>query len=309
MNEVEQPAVQYCSMHSSLAHESLIASASRTDYWILLEYPEPVTAKALEESQLPTEVKQYLAVLQSNLPYSRILLIRQKRRSDAAHPLLYVADGRDRHAFLYKYSLDSYSDILRLDIPGILTGEEALKGSLCSDRLLLVCTNGRRDACCSKWGLPVYITLEKQFGEQVWESSHVGGHRFAPNLVCLPHGIFFGRMPLEGAGVIAERYLSGHLSLDYYRGRASYPAPVQAAEYFLRREIQDDRIECYPLVKFVATSENQWTITFMHPQSNATYTLEIEARLTGEEIFESCNSPHERKAVKEYCLIQPPQVS
>jgi hypothetical protein len=71
----------------------------------------------------------------------------------------------------------------------------------------------------------------------VWESSHLGGDRFAGNLVCLPHGLYFGHVgPDEAAGVVAA-YRAGDIALEWYRGRSCYPMPVQAAEALARREL------------------------------------------------------------------------
>ena len=36
--------------------------------------------------------------------------------------------------------------------------------------------------------------------EWVWQCTHVGGDRFAGNLVCFPEGLFFGRVGLGGRG-------------------------------------------------------------------------------------------------------------
>ena len=66
-------------------------------------------------------------------------------------------------------------------------------------RVLLVCTHSH-DACCGKFGYPVYETLrhgyagasEKQL--RVWRTSHIGGHRFAPTLIDFPEGRYWGHL-------------------------------------------------------------------------------------------------------------------
>jgi hypothetical protein len=68
----------------------------------------------------------------------------------------------------------------------------------------------------------------------VWESSHYGGDRFAANLVCLPHGLYFGRLSPEDAEGVVDAYEAGVLVLDKLRGRAGEPFAAQAAEHFLR---------------------------------------------------------------------------
>jgi hypothetical protein len=100
--------------------------------------------------------------------------------------------------------------------------------------IYLVCTNGRHDRCCATYGRPLALALQASHGELIWESSHVGGDRFAGNLVCLPGGHYFGRVgPAEATRVVA-RYGQGTIDLDHYRGCCVDPPAVQAAEWFAR---------------------------------------------------------------------------
>lgn len=100
--------------------------------------------------------------------------------------------------------------------------------------VLLVCTHGRRDVCCAERGRPLAQALAAAFPDETWESSHVGGDRFAGNLVAFPHGLYLGRVrPDEGADV-ARTYADGGVPLGHLRGRSCYPMVVQAAERALR---------------------------------------------------------------------------
>ena len=55
--------------------------------------------------------------------------------------------------------------------------------------LVLVCTNGRHDPCCATFGRPLARVLrEGAQRDDVWECSHIGGDRFAANIVILPEG-------------------------------------------------------------------------------------------------------------------------
>ena len=298
---------QYCSVHSRQVSEPLIASAPRTDYWVLLEYPYPLSAKALKQNQLPDEVNNYLAALQDALPTSRVLLTHKKLSKPGSSPSLVLADGREGRPVLYKIHLNSYMDLLGVDIPAIFTGSVQDPTAIMKDPLFLVCVNGKRDACCAKWGLPLFNSLFERYGDLIWQTSHVGGHRFSPNLICLPHGIYYGRVPLQKASWIADQYMDGRLILDYYRGRAAYPAPVQAAERFLRLETGEHGIGAYSLEAFSSRAEDQWEVSFLGTQDHTAYQVLIESSLTGAEIFESCNAPSERKPVKEFRLLKPIQ--
>jgi hypothetical protein len=70
--------------------------------------------------------------------------------------------------------------------------------------------------------------------ERLWQASHLGGHRFAPNVLVLPQGVQLGRIPVERADEVGLLLASGRIPLDLYRGRTLYAPPVQAAEIEVR---------------------------------------------------------------------------
>ena len=110
-------------------------------------------------------------------------------------------------------------------------------GALMTDPILLTCTNGRRDACCALRGRALTLALADEHAERAWECTHLGGHRFAANLVCLPHGIVYGRVAPDVGPRLATAYLAGHLDPEHLRGRSAWPAPAQVAEVELRRRL------------------------------------------------------------------------
>jgi hypothetical protein len=108
--------------------------------------------------------------------------------------------------------------------------------------LLLVCTHGRREVCCARFGRPVAVALAARFGPLVWETTHVGGDRFAANLVLLPEGAYFGRLDPGRAVSVAEGALAGRLDLEAYRGTAGRSAADQSAEWHLRRALGEEAL-------------------------------------------------------------------
>ncbi len=110
--------------------------------------------------------------------------------------------------------------------------------------LFVVCTHGRRDPCCAERGRPLVERLAASFPDLTWESTHVGGDRFAGNLVAFPHGLYHGRVEPDEGPEIAHGYGEGRIArLDRYRGRSSDPFHVQAAEHALRDHLGLDRID------------------------------------------------------------------
>ena len=110
--------------------------------------------------------------------------------------------------------------------------------------VVLVCTNGKHDSCCATFGRPVVRTLRASgHADSVWECSHIGGDRFAGNVVVLPEGLYFGRCAPETAPALIDSYRAGRLDLDHYRGRSTLSYMHQAAEFFTRRELNVDSID------------------------------------------------------------------
>ncbi len=302
MKTQPQTQTQICALHSASVGEPLYGSAPRTDLWLLLEYPYPAPAKALEESKFPVSVKSHLLELQRSIPALRILLVRRSG-SVAIGGRLFLADGRDPQPKMYAFDLQRPYDILSLDIPAIFADGTTAQDHRIHEHLMLVCTNGKRDACCAKWGQPLFKTLSRLNPDWVWQSSHVGGHRFAPNLILLPEGIYFGRIPLSEANRLQADFQLGLMDVQYYRGRAAYPPPAQAGEYFLRLETGEKRLDSYRLTGFSQLETAQWEVRFTEPQEGRSFVLRVAAAHADQTIYESCNTPDDRKPVIAYRLV------
>jgi hypothetical protein len=102
----------------------------------------------------------------------------------------------------------------------------------------LVCTNGRHDPCCATFGRPLVRALRaSRWADRVWECSHIGGDRFAGNLLLLPESLYFGRCDGTGAERVLAEHDAGRLDLDAFRGRSTFTIVEQAAEHFVRTEL------------------------------------------------------------------------
>lgn len=102
-------------------------------------------------------------------------------------------------------------------------------------RDFLVCTHGSRDAVCGKFGYPLYETLESIAKEnndiQVWRVSHIGGHVFAPTMLELPSGIFWGNLYDDTVNKVAMRSGATLPLRMHYRGwSGTQQGFAQAAE-------------------------------------------------------------------------------
>lgn len=222
-----------CSSASEQRGESLIATASTVRLWLLMEDPGPWGPDILRSRRLPGAARDPVLHWQRQFGV-RPLLIRRPGRNLAGPRRVFVINAH--HGWCQTTLMSSLAEVADLDLSGV-RGPDGVGLDPHPDPVLLVCTHGRHDACCAERGRPLAGALAGRWPELVWESSHLGGDRFAANLLVLPGAHSYGRLePDQGFDVVAE-HLAGRLTLDAYRGHCTVPWPQQAAENALRREL------------------------------------------------------------------------
>ena len=219
-----------CAFDARARDEPRYGTASHVRRWILLEQPGPWGRDAILESRLPAAVATELEAAAAELN-ARVILIRRPAGRETADRRCFVV--RSDLGLMELLVLDDVTDLLDVDLSPLGEGKP-VGGEPVNEALHLVCTNGRHDACCAEFGRPLVQALAASAGERVWECSHIGGDRFAGNLVCFPDALYFGHVDADEGPRVAELYERGLIDLDRYRGRSAYPFVVQAAEYFLR---------------------------------------------------------------------------
>ena len=223
-----------CATLSRALSEPLHGTASRVRGWVLLEQPGPWGREAVTESRLDPDLGRALdrAAAAAHL---RLLLIRRPGRGASQPHACFVAHTSRGRRWLERRRLDDPAELLELDMAAVVAGERPGFGEEVAEPLYLVCTNGRHDRCCATYGRPLALALAAGHGELIWESSHVGGDRFAGNLVCLPDGHYFGRVGPADADRVVGLHRKGSIDLAHWRGCCTDPPVVQAAEWFARR--------------------------------------------------------------------------
>jgi hypothetical protein len=226
----------FCSDVSRAEAEPLTATASRIDHWLLLEYRGLWAPDAIRASGLSDQVKGALREQVRARPHTRLLFIRRPDRRGREDLRAYAATSREGEESLRLHSLAGYEDVRTLDL--------AAGGAPVVNPLFLVCTHGKHDQCCARYGRPVFEALAEQSEEDaVWQSTHVGGDRFAANVVCLPHGIYYGRLDRDDVVALLDEHLAGRILLNRYRGRSSYTFAEQAAERDVRGSASIDGLD------------------------------------------------------------------
>jgi len=281
-----------CADRSRELGEPLAGTATHARTWFILEYAATWSAKATEDNNLPAPVQARLDALLAEVPLSRLQFIRRARAADGLR--LYLAQTADTVQTLYRFDLPAHEALLDLDLQPALAGLPAADPFLSPERLYLVCVNGRRDPCCAKYGSALRRALAAHAGDSVWQTTHVGGHRFAPTLLALPDGVIYGRLiPEEAAGFVAAGN-HGLLTLEHMRGRSSYDSPVQAAEIMLRRRTGELHTRAFHFLGSAGSVDGEQAIRFVEQATQRIHQIVLRRELQDLPILASCGVPQEK---------------
>lgn len=290
----------FCSELSRRAGEQTFGTASNGAVWLLLEYAGIWEPKILEASTLTPDVKAFFNRTLRTIQHSRLLFIKRGRWGGETVSF-FVVRSREREPFIVKFELENYEQLTEIDIASVAAGRTLAGGRVVGESLLLVCTHGRRDKCCAKFGVPIYRSLRESFGERVWQSSHVGGDRFAANLVCFPHGLYYAHVTEEAGRGIVAAYDERRLILDKYRGRASYPYHIQAAEFFARAETGIVGLDDLRFLSSALRSEKRWRVRFMGVGTGVIYEADVGCRMSEFQNYVTCHDASP-KSVPQFVL-------
>jgi hypothetical protein len=238
---VTVPAPPRCADAARIRSDPAYATAPPAARLFLVEVPGPWGRTALTDSRLDRYASGRLAD-RADVADVRVVLIRRPGRhaqpqGDALRrwALVDTRPGRERvhwGAWRHEHELLEV-DLFVPEVPPDPAGPQ---------HLALVCTHGRHDVCCALRGRPVAFALAAAAPHwDVWECSHLGGDRFAANVLLLPSGELFGSLDAASAVEAVRVYDEGRLLLDHHRGRVGRPMVEQAALHHAAVVLGEDR--------------------------------------------------------------------
>ncbi|MGI9029038.1 MAG: sucrase ferredoxin [Ilumatobacteraceae bacterium] len=244
-----------CAMAARQRAEPLVATASQVPAWLLIEVAGAWGHDAIAESELgPFAPKVWREAMRRR--GVRVIAIRRDLTTSTRHAhhrarLVHVVASRPgaARAVAHRRVIDLH-DLVASTEP-LATGHGVGAGwEPDFDRYVLVCTNGRHDSCCATFGRPLVRALRtSRWAPQVWECSHIGGDRFAANIVLLPDGFYFGGVDPAGAERLLAAHDGGRLDLACFRGRSTLRWPEQAAEHEVRSRLGLEALDAITAVR------------------------------------------------------------
>jgi hypothetical protein len=299
-----------CSVLWDDAQASALGSAPGATFWVALEQNGPWGAQAARQSHLDPDLGEALDRLCRDAG-GRFVLIRRPGSHADLHDgdpgkvgsrRLYLAGGLAGRPWLLEADLDDPVSLTRLgqvELDALAAGDlgvvqQALPETrLSTSPVLLICTNTKRDICCSVRGRPVALESAAQRPGRVWECSHTGGHRFAPTGVLLPHGQAFARLTGASAVAVLDASVEGEVPAEllgaaHDRGRSHLSAPAQAAESVVRQQIREPGLTTLSATATPAPGQDHtWQCRVSHLDGRH-WDVEVLRRPDAKTLPESC---------------------
>jgi hypothetical protein len=279
---------------AAAAGEPLTGTASaRRRRWLLVEQPGPWGPEALVNSGLDLRVARELQ-RGAKAAGVHVQLIRRPGGSPPGRGRVCYLAATDRgSARLERVDFDSDDpeQLLKLDLDALAAGQASAAGTPVERPIYLVCTHGRRDTCCAVHGRPLVDAVASVAGPRVWETSHVGGHRFAGNLVCFPDGLYLGRLgPADGVRAV-ELYERGRILVSHLRGRSSDHWAAQVADWWARDQFNLDRVD--DLAIDGLAEEGELVRVQVAIRDGSRWTVSVRRLPTGRLLPQSCGAEPE----------------
>lgn len=276
-NSAHDEGATLCSQASSARGLPLIGTAGCYDTVLVFELQSPWTPRLVGSRASDARLDAAIATIASQHPSVRLLAVEPAAERDTTTVLWFARapgpfGGYPRREFAL--TRNELPELLE-QLAGASQAPDVVRALNCevasdaaSSRDILVCTHGARDACCGKFGYPLYLELAQRAATasskaeqiRVWRSSHLGGHRFAPTLLDLPSGRMFGRMKAGDANAVVTGGAALRARLpEIYRGRCALPESAQIVERQLWLE-SGDSFEEARLDWQVEPDSEQWLV-------------------------------------------------
>ncbi len=259
--------------------------------WLLLEQSGPWGAKAPVESHLDAEVGRALDRAAKGTGVRIALIRRPGRHADhhtAERHRVIVAHTAPGSSWVRRETVGNPAELLDLDFAALGGGDHGGLGrEHTGDPLALVCTNGRRDRCCALLGRPLAAELAASGHSEVWEVTHLGGHRFSPTMLVLPFGYAYGRLTAAAAKEVLAATADGRMTAEWCRGRSCWERPGQAAELAVRRLVGEEDADALAVTAGSPAQDGLWRLQVCHTDGRA-WEVEVAQGLSEPPRPESC---------------------
>lgn len=259
-----------CAVASLRRGDPMTGTAAPAAGFLLLEQPGGWGRQALTGSRLDPDVGRAVSARAIALGLRALLIRRPGRQDTPVRRRWAVVSARSGREMSWWGDVGSDEELLTLPLDGSA-------GRPSYQPFFLVCTHGRHDTCCAVEGRPVAAALARVRPEVVWECSHVGGDRFAANVVAMPHGLYYGRVRPEDAEEVVAAHDRGEVLPRLLRGQSTSPPAAQAAIAYARTVLDEPRLDALAPAGTIHLGGGRWQVRLRRSPRNLIATVQASA--------------------------------
>lgn len=255
-----------CALLARGLNEPLAGTAPSTGRWLGLEHPDDWPVDITRHPDPAIRAFLHRAAASGFRP---LLVRRPGWDADRPERRLLLADTDPARAEVTVQTVNGVDALAELPLPA---PGRSFPGKPQPGALLLVCTHAERDRCCGTDGRELVDTLVADGEPDVWESSHLGGHRFAPTALVLPSGYLYGHLDARAAAEIRRKAAAGTVVTEHCRGRSTWSAEGQVAELAVRAATGSRSA-----AKLVVPPQDDGDAVLVHDGADTRWAVEVTA--------------------------------
>ncbi len=303
----------FCSDRSRKAGEDIVGTATNNQTYVLIECPLPWNGDAFNSRWVPDNLRFFVKeAKQAKLPIKFQLIANDVSHKVNSTTLLiyHQEEGGGKGYSLREFKLENIEQAAATIKKWLWRKNLKYEINATTTRDILVCTHGSHDKCCARYGNPFYFYAKDTISSlgldkvRIWKSSHFGGHRFAPTMIDLPQGRYYGNLNQESFKSVLTQ--TGDISCfkDIYRGWGILPKSIQIVERELILRYGWDWFNYKAAGRIVEQSDDKSNVlaelTFEKPDGSVyTYQAQLVKDNTKTKTLKaSCNAKHETVLVK-----------
>jgi len=244
--------LNYCSVLSRISAEPLAGTAPFARHFVFITWPKKYWQyEALEaKGGFPQGLKKWM---KEQSEVNGKISIRLVSRAGLSQ------DKVEIYIYPEKYC---YSNVLPSQIPAVLESyfrdgiTAAFSPAPIEGEQIFICTHGRHDKCCAKFGQELadkmrYHVSRQKTAVEVWDSSHLGGHRFAATMIDFPTGRAYGHLSADELPNYLASRKAAQVYGRAYRGSVFLSGLEQVAEAHVQHFCFSQEWRCQPQIRKV----------------------------------------------------------
>ena len=229
----------FCALESRYVGEDPIANAENFDFFVMIECPIPWTQQAFNSKPIPDNLRNLVKEFsESEITVEFLLFYNEElKQPDTTRVFIFhKTTGFAQGYSKYEFVVSDISEVAFAVRKCLLDKNLEVYSLESTTRDIFICTHGSRDKCCAKFGNPFYRqakTIVKDLGlnnVKIWQTTHFGGHRFAPTAIDFPDARYYARLDAESFTAILTRTGNLDFMKRVYRGWAILPEAAQVLE-------------------------------------------------------------------------------